>query len=230
MSHVVPLLSAQDLSCGYQEVPVCGRFSADVHAGEVLGVVGFNGSGKSTALRSIAGRQEPLKGAVHFRGSPRREGSAGWRRAVAAVFDDDSWFPGLTVEEHLQLVAAGHQLSDPETAVAREIEFFGLSERAGAFPEALSSGQRRRLLLAGAFIRPADLFLLDEPEQRLDPVMITELGTRLLDRVEGGAAAIVVTHDPVFLQRVADRCLVIDDDVRLVSPAEGAVIIGTHSP
>ncbi|MDO5618502.1 ABC transporter ATP-binding protein [Kocuria sp.] len=230
MAHVNAVLEARNLSCGYGGVPVCGRVNFSIQAGDILGVVGFNGTGKSTVLRSVAGRQEPLEGHVQFDARPRSEGSTRWRRAVAAVFDDDAWFPGLTVTEHLNLVATAHGIADPISAVEHELDFFGLAERSHAFPEALSSGQRRRLLLAAAMIRPARLLLFDEPEQRLDPAMVSALGERILTAQAQGCAAVVVTHDPDFLRQIAQRCLVIDDDVRQVTPHEGALVIQTQRP
>jgi len=220
-----PLIDVRALSCGFSGSAVCGPVTLGVHPGEVVALVGVNGAGKSTVLRTITGRQDPLAGQVHFAGAPRREGSAAWRRAVAAVFDDDAWFPGFTVREHLRLVAAGHGLADPAAAVERELAFFGLVDRAGALPDALSSGQRRRLLLAAAFIRPAGVLFLDEPEQRLDPAMVASLADRLLQHARSGGCAVVVTHHPRFLTTVADRCLVIDTPVHEVAPAEGAALI-----
>ena len=210
-----PLLDVRDLFCGFSGTPVCGPVSLTVEPGQIV----------STVLRTITGRQEALAGAVHFAGRPRREDSAAWRRAVAAVFDDDAWFPGLSVEEHLRLVAAGHGLTDPGEVVARELEFFGLSARASALPDALSSGQRRRLLLAAAFLRPAEVLFLDEPEQRLDPTMVAALADRILAHARAGACAVVITHHPGFLTTVSTRCLLIDSTVVEVDPAQGAALI-----
>lgn len=220
-----PLIDVHGLSCGFSGSAVCGPVTLGVSPGEIVAVVGVNGAGKSTVLRTITGRQHPLAGEVHFAGAPRHEGSAAWRRSVAAVFDDDAWFPGLTVQEHLQLVAAGHGIVDPAGAVGRELAFFGLTDRAHALPDALSSGQRRRLLLAAAFIRPAEVLFLDEPEQRLDPTMVAALASRLLQHARTGGCAVVITHNPRFLTTVADRCLVIDTPVQEVTPAEGAALI-----
>lgn len=225
MRNHAPLIDVHDLSCGFSGSAVCGPVTLAVHPGEIVAIVGVNGAGKSTVLRTITGRQHPLAGQVHFAGAPRREGSSTWRRAVAAVFDDDAWFPGLTVQEHLQLVAAGHGIPDPTEAVRRELAFFGLVDRANALPDALSSGQRRRLLLAAAFIRPTEVLFLDEPEQRLDPTMVAALAERLVQHVRAGASAVVITHNPQFLTAVSDRCLVIGSPVQEVAPAEGAALI-----
>lgn len=165
------VLEAERLVVGYAGAPVCGEVSFGVAAGKVLAVVGFNGAGKSTVVRTLAGRQNPLAGDVRVNGLPLMPDAVWFRRNVAAVFDEDVFFPSLTVREHLLLVARGHSLNSPDEAVEAELSFFGLTERSNVVPDALSSGQRRRLLLAAAFIRPSSLLILDEPEQRLDPVM-----------------------------------------------------------
>ncbi|OMH32461.1 ABC transporter ATP-binding protein [Tersicoccus sp. Bi-70] len=224
------ILSVRDLSCGYGTTPVCGPVTASVSPGEVLGIVGFNGAGKSTVVRTMIGRQPPLDGECRFRGLLVDDRAAAFRAAVSCVFDEDAFFPSLTAAEHLELVARGHGMREPVEAVARELDAFGITAVADALPTELSSGQRRRLLLAAGFIRPADLLVLDEPEQRLDPVMRELLGGRIRDRAGDGGAVVVVTHAPDLLLATATTCLVIDDEVRLVPVADGAALIsGTRT-
>lgn len=225
MTEAGAVLEVVDLVVGYGGVAVCGQVSVRVHRGEALGIVGFNGAGKSTAARTIAGKQLPLAGEVRAFGLPVNEDSVPFRRKVAAVFDEDVFFPSLSVREHLLLVARGHGLPGPEQAVEEELEFFALEERAGVVPDALSSGQRRRLLLASALIRPSSLLILDEPEQRLDPVMRERLGGRLRHYADDGGTVVLVTHDPDLLIRTADRCLLIDEIVEELTPGRAAADI-----
>jgi len=147
---------------------------------------------------------------------------------VAVVFDDDAFFPALTVEEHLAIVSAGHGVEDVEEVIASELEFFGLKALATSRPYNLSSGQRRRMLLASAFVRPRSLLVLDEPEQRLDTAMRHRLATRLRAEVDAGLALLVVTHDPEFLTTVATKALFIADTVHPMTPAQAAALI--HIP
>ncbi|WP_091464170.1 ABC transporter ATP-binding protein [Paenarthrobacter nitroguajacolicus] len=219
------VLEAEGLLVGYAGAPVCGEVSASVDAGEVLGIVGVNGAGKSTVARTIAGRQASLSGDVKVHGLLIDPDAVPFRRQVSAVFDDDLFFPSLTVREHLLLIARGHSLDDPEARVEEELEFFGLQGRAHAIPDALSSGQRRRLLLAAGLIRPSSLLILDEPEQRLDPRMRVALGERIADHAKDGGAVVLVTHDPQLLLATASTCLVIDEEVREFDPEQGASII-----
>ncbi len=219
------VLEAEGLVVGYAGAPVCGEVSATVNAGEVLGIVGVNGAGKSTVARTIAGRQAALAGDVKVHGLLIDPDAVPFRRQVSAVFDDDLFFPSLTVREHLLLIARGHSLDDPEARVEEELEFFGLMGRSHAIPDALSSGQRRRLLLAAGLIRPSSLLILDEPEQRLDPQMRVALGERIAEYAKDGGAVLLVTHDPQLLLATASTCLVIDEEVREFAPEQGASII-----
>ncbi|SDN76598.1 ABC transporter ATP-binding protein [Geodermatophilus sp. DSM 45219] len=217
------LLVAEELSVGHGGTPVCAQVDLRLAPGRALAVVGPNGSGKSTLLRTLVGLLEPLAGIVAFDGSPVDERSAGFRRDVAAVLDDDAFFASLTGREHLLLTARGHGVAGPEDAVDTEVAAFGLAGRADALPSALSSGQRRRLALAAAFVRPARLLVLDEPERRLDAGMRARLAARLAALRDAGTAVLLASHDADVVGTVADEVLVVDDDAcRLLDPAEAA--------
>lgn len=221
-----PLLTAADLSVGYGDAPVCAPVTVSVPAGTALGVVGPNGAGKSTVLQTLVGLLPPLAGEVRFEGRQVDEREAVFRRAVATVLDDDAFFPSLTGAEHLLLTARGHGVADAEQAVAAEIEAFGMSERAGALPSALSSGQRRRLALAAALVRPFRLLVLDEPERRLDTQMRRALATRLTGVVADGGTVVFASHDPDFLATLADRVLIVADDAcRVVEPSVAVTVL-----
>jgi ABC-2 type transport system ATP-binding protein len=216
-----PLLAAVDLSVGYGAEPVCAPVTLEVAAGSAVGLVGPNGAGKSTVLQTMVGLLPPLAGTVSFAGQPVDERSAEFRRAVAGVLDDDAFFPSLTGEEHLLLTARAHGVADAEAVVAAELAAFGLGDRAGALPSALSSGQRRRLALAGALVRPAQVLVLDEPERRLDTAMRRTLADRLTALVAAGGTVLFATHDPALLGTLADTVLVVgDDECRLVTPED----------
>lgn len=220
------LLSAVDLSVGYGGVPVCAPVTLSVAAGSAVALVGPNGAGKSTVLQTMVGLLAPLAGVVQHDGRPVDERDAAFRRAVSGVLDDDAFFPSLTGEEHLLLTARAHGVVDAEAVVAAELAAFGLTERAAALPSALSSGQRRRLALAGALVRPARLLVLDEPERRLDTAMRRALADRLAVLVEGGVAVLFASHDPAFIGTLADRVLVVgEDECPVVDPADAVAAL-----
>lgn len=223
------LLQATELVAGYGHQDICGPLDLAVEPGQAIGIVGFNAAGKSTLLRTLVGYQEPVSGESVILGSFTDDSSYIYRKAVSVVFDEDAFFPSLSVQEHLQLIAGGHAVANPQEAVEAELTFFNLAEARTELPQRLSSGQRRRLLLAAALLRPCQLLVLDEPEQRLDPTMRAMLANRLRERVNAGVALLVITHDPEFLQVVADSVLVTaDGNISSVSVAEGAAAIANE--
>ncbi|HEV7871779.1 MAG TPA: ABC transporter ATP-binding protein [Modestobacter sp.] len=220
------LLEATDLSVGYGGEPVCAPVTLSVATGSAVALVGPNGAGKSTVLQTLVGLLPPLAGTVHFAGRAVDERDGDFRRAVAGVLDDDAFFPSLTGEEHLLLTARGHGVVDAEQVVATELAAFGLAERSGALPSALSSGQRRRLALAGALVRPAQLLVLDEPERRLDTAMRRTLAERLAAVVDAGGTVLFASHDPAFIGTLADRVLLVrDDECAVVAPDDAVAAL-----
>jgi len=225
-----PLLSARDLVVGHEGVQACAPVTVDLHPAAALALIGPNGVGKSTVLHTLVGLLPPLAGEVAFHGQPVDERRSSFRRDVAQVLDDDAFFPSLTAREHLLLTARGHGVLDAETAVEAELAAFGIEDRADALPTKLSSGQRRRLALAAAFVRPARLMVLDEPERRLDTEMRQDLADRLVAGRDDGLAVLFASHDAAFVQTVADRALLLgDDECRLLPPGDAPeALSGLH--
>lgn len=223
------LVRATNVLVGYgstEASAVCPPISVQIAPKQALAVVGANGTGKSTFLRAVAGLLEPLAGTIDVLGRPVDERSQQFRAQVATVLDEDSYLPALTLREHLLLTARGHGGTQVSDLVTEVVEEFGLAARQHALPTALSSGQRRRLLLASAFVRPRTLLVLDEPEQRLDAGMRDRLAQRLVDERAAGGGVVMATHDPVLVRTVATSAVVIAEDaVRVVGPDEAAAAI-----
>ena len=232
LTHVSkPVVRAQDLLVGYGGAPVCAPVSFTLAPGRVIALVGANGSGKSTVLRAVIGLLEPSGGSLQVFGAPVDERDIAFRTKVASVLDDDAYFPALTVSEHLYLTARGHGVRGAEAVVAELLAEFGLDDHARSLPVALSSGQRRRLLLAAGFVRPRSLLVLDEPEQRLDRGMRDRLAARINAEKKSGGAVLVATHDPDLLRAVADRAVHVSDEIsRLLPPDQAADLISRENP
>ncbi|MFJ9518501.1 ABC transporter ATP-binding protein [Kitasatospora sp. NPDC101801] len=205
------LLQLTGVSRSYGEREVLHPVSLSLAAGECVALLGHNGSGKSTLLRVAAGRDAPSKGTVRFDGIPMDENDPRVRARVAVVGDTVACYPDLTVREHLLLVAVAHGVADAPDWVAQVLTDRMLTERADALPSALSSGQMQALLLACALVRPRDLLLLDEPEQRLDPDARRHLAELLKGELADGVAVLLVTHHTDLALDVADRVVVLED-------------------
>ena len=199
------VLQVDNLKKAYGPVTIIENFSMKVHAGEAVALTGRNGAGKSTVLRCLVGADRPDEGTVTVNGTKVTETNPVIRRTVATVIDDLDFFPDLSVVEHLDLLARAHGLHNPDDLVDEVLEEVQLVPQAGQLPSTLSSGQRRRLALATAFVRPRQLLVLDEPEQRLDVEGVAWLGERLKAELAGGLAIVLASHEPSLLQAIGAR-------------------------
>ncbi|MGO1384379.1 MAG: ABC transporter ATP-binding protein [Arachnia sp.] len=206
------VLKVEKLTKAYGPVTIIDGFDLSVHAGEAVALTGRNGAGKSTVLRCLVGADRPDEGVITVCGARMSETSAEIRRMVATVIDDLDFFPDLSVVEHLDLLARAHGIDDPDSLVDEVLEEVQLVPQASQLPSTLSSGQRRRLALATAFVRPRRLLVLDEPEQRLDVEGVEWLGQRLKSDLADGLAIVLASHEPSLLQAIGAR------EVRLGAP------------
>lgn len=199
------VLRVTDLTKKYGDHIIVDGFNLKVHSGEAVALTGRNGSGKSTILRCLIGADRPSEGRIEVLGNKVNEADAQFRTDVATVIDDLDFFPDLSVVEHLDLLARAHGLEDPDDLVDAVLEEVNLVPQSSQLPGTLSSGQRRRLALATAFVRPKKLLVLDEPEQRLDVEGVAWLGQRLKHEVSKGLAVVMASHEPSLVEAVGAR-------------------------
>ncbi len=204
-SKAEPVLQVAGLRKRFGTYDVFGELTFNLAAGRALALIGPNGSGKSTALRCITGVDKPSEGSVTLCGNAMDERSPKIRADLAVVMDDLDFFPDLSVVEHLDLFAMAHRVPDAEEVVNAVLEDVGLTSRSAQLPGSLSSGQKRRLALASAFVRPRRLLVLDEPEQRLDASGLQWLAERLNVEKKQGLSIILASHDSDLVTAVADQ-------------------------
>ncbi|MFC7449674.1 ABC transporter ATP-binding protein [Rhodococcus daqingensis] len=198
------VLAVRDAERRFGDLRVFAAVTFDVLAGRCCAIVGANGAGKSTLLRCVTGADRLDGGTITVDGSVVDESSPTFRAAVASVVGDVATFAHLTAHEHLQLVATAHGMPDPYVLATRTLSDVGLSSAADQLPVTLSSGQRRRLAVASAFVRPRRLLVLDEPEQHLDAGGRAWLAARINAEKAAGTAVLIVSHDPALVSAVAD--------------------------
>ncbi|GIE93814.1 ABC transporter ATP-binding protein [Paractinoplanes rishiriensis] len=192
-----PAVEVAGLHVGYGSNPVLVDVALTVAAGEGVCVTGENGIGKSTLLRCVSSLQQPDEGEIRVFGAVPGASPEFWRAVVTTV-EPPTWYPGLTVREHAELVCRAHGQDPDEAGVDEALETFGLAGHLDAIPPSLSSGQKQRLTLAVALLRPSSLLILDEPEQRLDREGRESVAKLLADYVAGGGSLLMASHDDVF--------------------------------
>lgn len=198
----------------------------DVYRGEILGVVGGSGTGKSVLLRTIAGLQRPAAGSVNVLGTDVLNADEDTRQALenrwGVMFQDGALFSSLTVRENVEVPMRAIDQLDP--AIRRKladlkISMVGLQYLAGdKYPSELSGGMRKRAGLARALALDPDIVFLDEPTAGLDPI-----GAAAFDQlIRGlshslGLTVFLVTHDLDTLHATCDRIAVLAERKVLVT-------------
>jgi ABC-type multidrug transport system ATPase subunit len=203
-------LVAETLTKDYGDLVALDALDLTVDAGELVVLVGHNGSGKTTFLRMAAGLLEPSSGTVTVAGHPA--GSLAARAAACYVPDNPVLYDDLDVWEHVEYTARLHGVDDWEDGAEALLERLGLDGRAEDLPVTFSRGLRQKTSLALAFVRPFRVLLVDEPFVGLDaPGQATALDL-LTEAAAGGAAVVVASHQLDVVAR-STRCVALRDGV-----------------
>ena len=218
------MLVVDGLAKDYDGRRVLGPVSLSVAPGEVVAVLGHNGSGKSTTLAVVAGVLDATQGSVRV-GDLTVEPDTDQpehRRRVAYVPDEPLLFPDLTLRAHGAFVGGAWEVPDAEERLLGLLERLGLSAAVDEVPATFSRGMRQKAALALAFLRPADLLLVDEPFSGLDDAGRATFLELLGERAAEGSAALVATHARARVEHFADRALLLSDGqlVREGKPAD----------
>ena len=209
------LLETSALCRSYGRLVALAGLDLTVEAGECVALIGANGSGKSTAVRTIVGLLEPSDGSVRVCGfDPHREPEAEQARAALALVPDSPLlYDDLTVRQHLELVTLAHGAVDAQldTRITSLLARLSLTDREDFLPRELSRGMRQKTQLACALIRPASVLVLDEPIVGLDPPAQALLYELLSERKRAGNAVLLTTHQIAFVDGLADRGVVLEE-------------------
>ncbi|WP_432535824.1 methionine ABC transporter ATP-binding protein [Kineococcus arenarius] len=216
-----PIVRLQGVTKRYERggrvVTAVDDVSLDVHAGEVIAVIGYSGAGKSTLVRLVNALEAPTSGTVTVAGReltrlPEKDLRAA-RREIGMIFQQFNLFRSRTVAGNVAypLKVAGVPRERRDARVAELLDFVGLLDRAHAHPEQLSGGQKQRVGIARALATNPPLLLADEATSALDPETTTEV-LSLLRRVnrELGVTIVVITHEMDAVRQIADRVAVME--------------------
>jgi branched-chain amino acid transport system ATP-binding protein len=201
------ILAARDLVTGYGLGAVIHGISIDVEAGEVVCLLGRNGAGKSTTLRSIMGLTPPRSGRIEFMGEEitGRQPFEIARLGIGYIPDDRRIFADLTVEENLRIVRQVTR-RDGRWTLDRVCQLFPLlTELRLKSGSGLSGGEQKMLAIGRALMGNPSLLILDEPSEGLSPLMVKTLVEAIRQIRKEGVTLLVADQNVKFARRVADR-------------------------
>ncbi len=223
MSESPPIISIRGLMNCFGDQVVHENLDLDVRRGEIIGVVGGSGTGKSVLMRSIIGLQHPQAGSIEVFGEPMLDRDPNdpelldIRKRWGILFQSGALFSTLTVSENVQVPLREYYPRMPdhlrEEIAAYKILMTGLPANAGPkFPSELSGGMKKRAGLARALALDPDLLFLDEPTAGLDPIGAAAFDeqTRELQKTLG-LTIFLITHDLDTLHAICDRVAVLAD-------------------
>ncbi|MEV5025960.1 ABC transporter ATP-binding protein [Paenibacillus sp. LPE1-1-1.1] len=205
------ILQVNGLTGGYSpRRPVLHDISFEVKAGEMVGLIGLNGAGKSTTIKHILGLMKPQIGDVRIDGVTLEEETERYRAAFAYVPESPVLFDELTVEEHLRLTGMAYSVKDSQYEQREDelLKEFQMVPKRKAFASHLSKGMKQKVMIMNALLAEPPLYIIDEPFLGLDPLGIRSLLERLVEVKQKGAAILMSSHILSTVEAYCDRFIV----------------------
>lgn len=205
-------LNVSHLTGGYSQIPVLKDLSFAVESGELVGLIGLNGAGKSTTINHIIGLLQPQKGQITVNGVKLQDDPEKYKQQIAYIPETPVLYRELTLKEHIELTIMAYQL-DEKQAWARAhkmLKMFRLDNKLDWFPANFSKGMKQKVMITCAFLTDAKLFIIDEPFLGLDPLAVKNLLDLISERKKQGAAVLMSTHVLGTAQEYCDRFVMIN--------------------
>jgi ABC-2 type transport system ATP-binding protein len=203
------MLEIHDLTKTYGSVIALDGASFSVRPGRIVGFLGRNGAGKTTAMRCVFGLVEPARGSISWRGKPiERED----RLRFGYMPEQRGLYPRMKVADQLAYFGELHgmEAGPARAAAARWLDGLGLTDRAASKLETLSHGNQQRVQLGAALVHDPELLVLDEPFSGLDPIGIDTMSTILRQRAAAGVAVIFSSHQLDLVEDVCEDVVIIE--------------------
>ncbi|MBJ6363834.1 ABC transporter ATP-binding protein [Paenibacillus sp. GCM10012307] len=207
-----PVLRVDGLTGGYSpRRPVLHDIHFDIKPGEMVGLIGLNGAGKSTTIKHILGLMKPLKGEIRIRGTTLEQDPQRYRSSFAYVPESPVLFDEMTVQEHLRLTGMAYDVDADRFEQRSEqlLEEFHMIPKRTAFSGHLSKGMKQKVMIMNALLPEPPLYIIDEPFLGLDPLGIRSLLERLVEVKNSGAAILMSSHILATVEMYCDRFLVL---------------------
>lgn len=205
------MLEVKNVAGGYVNIPVLKDVSFTVEDGQLVGLIGLNGAGKSTTIKEIIGLLTPYQGQIVIDGLTLLQGAENYRKKIGFIPETPSLYEELTLKEHLEVVAMAYDLSWEQAwgRVEHLLKLFRLDEKLDWFPVNFSKGMKQKVMIICAFMVEPSLLIVDEPFLGLDPVAISDLIALLGEEKSKGTSILMSTHVLDSAEKMCDSFVIL---------------------
>lgn len=207
------VLQLTDVTGGYTRKPVIKELSFTIGEGELVGLIGLNGAGKSTTIKHIIGTLLPQKGEIRLNGVTLSDDLDKYRASFSYIPETPVLYDELTLREHLELTAMAYGI-DEQTLQLRSqslLKEFRMEKRLNWFPSHFSKGMRQKVMIMCAFLVNPQLYIIDEPFVGLDPLGIQSLLEQMDEKKKDGASILMSTHILSTAEKHCDRIILLHE-------------------
>lgn len=204
-------LKIEQVTGGYGHIPVLKDISFDVNNGEMVGLIGLNGAGKSTTIKNVIGLLTPQKGKITIDGLGLKAQPEEYRKKIGYIPETPSLYEELTLKEHIEVTAMAYDIPIDVAFQRAEklLKTFRLENKLEWFPANFSKGMKQKVMVLCAFLIEPSLYIIDEPFLGLDPLAIHALLELMDEMRREGAAILMSTHILATAEKYCNRFVVL---------------------
>ena len=205
-------VKVEHLTGGYGKKPVIKDLNFELEKGEIVGLIGLNGAGKSTTIKHMLGLINPMEGKLSISNIRINGDIENYRRKLSYIPESPVIYDELTLEEHIEMTAMAYQLSREEAMRRAKplLKVFRLENELKVFPSHFSKGMKQKVMIICAFIVDPELYIIDEPFLGLDPLGIQSMLDLMVEKRNENRTVLMSTHILATAERYCDRFIILD--------------------
>lgn len=204
-------LQVENVTGGYTQLPVLKNIDFSIADGELVGLIGLNGAGKSTTIKEIIGLLQPHTGKITINGLSLKEDPQAYRKQIGYIPETPSLYEELTLKEHIEVTAMAYDIPKDVALQRAErlLKTFRLENKLDWFPANFSKGMKQKVMVLCAFLIEPSLYIIDEPFLGLDPLAINALLELMNEMKQIGASILMSTHILATAEKYCDKFILL---------------------
>ena len=204
-------LQVENVTGGYTQLPVLKNIDFSIADGELVGLIGLNGAGKSTTIKEIIGLLQPHTGKITINGLSLKEDPQAYRKQIGYIPETPSLYEELTLKEHIEVTAMAYDIPKDVALQRAErlLKTFRLEYKLDWFPANFSKGMKQKVMVLCAFLIEPSLYIIDEHFLGLDPLAINALLELMNEMKQTGASILMSTHILATAEKYCDKFILL---------------------